>query len=270
MQALRESWRWLGVAALGAVAIAAIPTVLAGASSGWPWLAVFAFGAACMARRSVTQQVIGQGIALSLTLSHGGAVLVALARPALFGTTAVLLGLAGVVATLAGLPFWRGALARERFAPLAYRPWFLAGALGSVAIGVRFATQALRELGSGQAYLGVLGGVFAALLIAQATAVVRMRGWGVFVATATGAACVIPTWVLSAHDARLPLLAMLASACLVVPVLAARRRAGSQRVRVQESVQVPCERHRIETRELLFEDADWTATPTRVLQMNTK
>lgn len=267
MQALRESWRWLGVAALGAVAVAAIPTVLAGASVAWPWLTVFAFGAACLARRSVTHQVLGQGIALSLALSHGGAVLVALARPALFGTTAVLLGLAGVVATLAGLPFWRGALARERFAPLAYRPWFLAGAIGSVAIGMRFVTQALRDLGSGQAYLGVLGGVFAALLIAQATAVVRMRGWGVLVATATGAACVIPVWALSAQDARLPLLAILASACLVVPVLAARRTTRPRQQRV--SVQLPCQRQRIEARELLVEDAEWSAPPG-VLQMNGK
>ena len=254
MRVLHEGWRWLGVAALGSVAATAVPILLTGGTVVWPWVAAFALGAICMARRSVTHQVVGQGIALTLTASHAGAVLVALSRPALFGTLAVQLGLAGIVATLAGLPFWRSAQARERFAPLAYRPWFLAGAVGSVAIGVRFATLALRDLSMGHAYFALLGSVLAAMLIAQATAVARMRAWGVFLATATGAGCVVPAWVFHGQDASLTTMAILVSACLVLPVLAARRRVNATAPQLR--VGAPAERHRVEVREEPFEEED--------------
>lgn len=265
MRAFHESWRWVGVAALGSVAASAVPIVAAGGTVLLPWLTVFAFGAYCMSRRSVTHQVLGQGVALTLTASHGAAVLLALSRPALFGSTAVLLGVAGIVATLAGLPFWRSTAARERFAPLAYRSWFLAGAVGSVAIGVRFAILALRDLSFGHAYYGLLGGVLAAMLLAQATAVARMRGWGVLLATATGAGCVIPAWIFHGQDARLTTMAILASACLVLPVLAARRRVSAAAPRLRLGVQPA--RQRIETDDMLPEEEEWrgaAAHPLRV------
>lgn len=182
-----------------------------------------AVGAFCLSRRSVSHQVLGQGIALTLAATHAGALLVALRRPALFGSITVMLAMLGLVAVFAGLPFWRSRVAQERFAPLVSRSAFLAGALGSVAVAARLSLTALRDLTQGQWYFALASTLLAAMLVAQATAVVRMRGWGVLLATATGASCVVPALVLRGGDSFLCALAVAASACLVVPVLAGRR-----------------------------------------------
>lgn len=219
-----ERWRWLGVAALGTAAAAALPVLLhTGSPFALSFFGLHAIGAYCMARRSVTHQVIGQGVATALAATHVGTWLVALRRPALFTSTSSLLALAGVVALLTTLPFWRSQIAKQRFAPLVSRSVFLAGAIGSVAIAARLVHAALRETTIGNHYFGVVSVVLATMLLAQATAVVRMRGWGVLLATATGAGCVIPALVLHDYGAWLTALATLTSACLVVPVLFGRR-----------------------------------------------
>jgi hypothetical protein len=254
----------LGALALGGAAAAAVPTLLVGGTFVLPWIAVHAIGAYCMSRRSVTHQVLGQGVALTLAATHGGAALIALGHPALFATPAAALGLAGIAAVLSGLPFWQSAVSKERFAPLAFRPWFVAGAVGSAAIAVRLVSLALRDLTLGHAYFGFLAALLAAMLFAQATAVARMRGWGVLLATATGAACVVPAAVLRGSDATLLTLATLVSACLVIPVLAARRRA-LQPARVR--LDVPAERVRLEAEAELEADVEWRYPQARSLRV---
>ena len=232
MALTEERWRWLGVAALGTAASAAVPSMLhAGNPFAVCFFVVQAFGAYCLARRSVTHQVLGQGIAASLAASHAGVLLVVLRKPGLVTSPTVLVTLAALVALGSALPFWRSRIAQERFAPLAARPAFLAGAIGSVAIAARLPGAALREVAHGDFYFATTAMVLATMLVAQATAVVRMRGWGVFLATATGASCVIPALVLRAQGSWLSALAVLASACLVVPVLTARRSYGAARSR---------------------------------------
>lgn len=265
MRALHEGSRWLGAAALGSAAALAVPALLAGHVAAIPWVAVHAIGAYCLARRSVTHQVLGQGVALTLAASHGGAALIALAHPSLFANVAPALGVAGLVAMLAGLPFWRSSISKERFAPLAFRPWFLAGAIGSIALAVRLIGLALRDFGGGAAYYGLLSALLAGMLIAQATAVARMRGWGVLLATATGAACVIPSFVLHGSDARLTTLATLVSACLVLPVLAARRRnVAPVRHRIDLHADVSAPRVRLDHDAALELEPEWV--PSRSLR----
>lgn len=221
----RLSWgRFVGGAAMALAATAALPLLIhTGSLLALGFIVTQAIGAYCIMRRSVTHQVLGQGIAAALALSHVGVWLVALRRPMLFTTTSSLLALAGVIALVCALPFWSSQKAQERFAPLVSRNAFLFGAIGSVAVAERVLHGALVDAVRGGAYYALTGVALTVMLLAQATAVVRMRGWGVLLATATGAACVVPAWVLSGADARLSVLATLTSALLVLPVLWGRR-----------------------------------------------
>ncbi len=132
----------------------------------------------------------------------------------------------GVLALVCGISFWRSDAARELFAPHVGRALLICASVGSVAVGTRLVVATLSLHQAGFSYLAVTAAALTLCLVAQATAVMRMRGWGVLLATVTGAACIIPTLVFRGEGAWLCGLAALASMAIVAPIASRLRRNG--------------------------------------------
>ena len=207
-------WRLPSALGLGVAAATAVPYA---AHNPYALLFALIYGAAAvgLAFRNVVTQVLGQGAALALVGAQ--AHLLFARHPSPVGLA--LLGY-GALAFASGLPFWAN---QDRFAPLRGKRTFLVGALASTAVAVRLLFLSFDTAVLGGFYFAALGALLTSMLLAQATAVVRMRGWGVLMATASGAACLVPALVWHGAEARLSALAIAASAALVMPLLAARR-----------------------------------------------
>jgi hypothetical protein len=122
-------------------------------------------------------------------------------------------------------PFLSTERAREEFAPVALRPWFLASAIGAMASGI-----ALARLAAAFAHFPVLVheavglGALAVPLIVAGFGVVRMRAWGVVLGALVALAS-IPI-VLLMHDSLLTLPVLLACApAALMPALVVAARA---------------------------------------------
>jgi hypothetical protein len=234
-----RSKRLVGAGAVGAIAVATAPVTLStGNSFGLLHTTAYAFAALCLSRRHVALQVLGQGIVVAMTsvtlapimhfLSYGGRV------PA----WTISHFASGVIVLVCGISFWRSDAARELFAPHVGRALLICASVGSIAVGTRLVVATLSLHQAGFSYLAVTAAALTLCLVAQATAVMRMRGWGVLLATVTGAACIIPTLVFRGEGAWLCGLAALASMAIVAPIASRLRRngvslpQGSARVRV--------------------------------------
>jgi hypothetical protein len=115
--------------------------------------------------------------------------------------------------------------ARAEFSPIAYRRWFLAGAVSAVMEGIVLGAGGLAELASGgiQSAVALVG--VGAMFIASAVAVVRMRAWGVLLGAATSAGMLGAAAV--SHDGALATvcaLGALPGLLLAAPVVTAQLR----------------------------------------------
>jgi hypothetical protein len=219
--------RLVGAVAVGAIALATAPVAIStGNSFGLLHTAAYALAAVCLWRRHVALQVLGQGIVVAMTsvtvapvvhfLSYGGPVPV----------WTISHFASGVLALGCGISFWRSDAARELFAPHVGRALLICASVGSVAVGTRLVVATLSLHQAGFSYLAVTAAALTLCLVAQATAVMRMRGWGVLLATVTGAACIIPTLVFRGEAAWLCGLAALASMAIVAPIASRLRHNG--------------------------------------------
>ena len=172
------------LAATAALAGAACTVAYAGATStfGGPLLLVavlLAGASAGIGRRSVLAQVLARGAALTV-FGPCVAATVALATRGRLPDAGVL-GLTATMAVALALsrPFLHTDAARAEFAPVAYRRWFLAGAVTSVAMSLAAFVQALAATLWTSTAHGLAVGVLGVMLLASGIGVVKMRAWGV-------------------------------------------------------------------------------------------
>ena len=178
------------LAATAALAGAACTVAYAGATStfGGPLLLVavlLAGASAGIGRRSVLAQVLARGAALTV-LGPCVAAAVALSVRGRLPDAGVL-GLTATMAVALALsrPFLHTDAARAEFAPVAYRRWFLAGAVTSVAMSLAAFVQALAATLWTSTAHGLAVGVLGVMLLASGIGVVKMRAWGVLLGIVT-------------------------------------------------------------------------------------
>ncbi|MGD0526974.1 MAG: hypothetical protein ABSE49_17650 [Polyangiaceae bacterium] len=218
--------RLLGSASLGAAAVGVASLGVSDGHLDKPVLGVAALvgvAAVGLARRSVLAQVLARGIAwvvltpmlygLADTLGRGH---LPDAHIAFFATTS-----AG--ALLLARPALHTEAARAEFSPVRYRRVFLAGAVASVmtsAVVALFAAEQLLWRAHGH---GVALAAFAAMLLATAVGVVRMRAWGVLLGMVTSVAAFGAALFASNEYTAVGLaLAAIPGLILASPLLAAR------------------------------------------------
>jgi hypothetical protein len=216
--------RWAASGALGSILVAMLHEIY-WHSFDVELIALLAgFGAAALglSRRSVMAQVFSRGVAWLVF------------APTMIGFLFILLGWNRFELSIAGLAAASGAsllLARpvlhtksahSEFGPVAYRRIFLAGAVSSVAA---FVMSALLALDSGWNHAGrafALAGISFGL-IASAVGVLRMRGWGVFLAGLTSFASLVAASVtIGAPESIFFAMAAFPGLVLVLPVLLAQ------------------------------------------------
>jgi hypothetical protein len=175
---------------LGAAGIVA-HEALATSFIQWPGLgASVALGAAGigLTRRSVVSQVLSRGVAWAALFPSGAVLLVhLLAGPRIGGAMPFLqmeLAATTLLALLLARPMLHTREARGAFAPKAFRRYFLAGSTAMTAAGLLAGFVALCSLLRHPLH-AVAAGALSALLLTSATAVVRMRGWGIVLGTFT-------------------------------------------------------------------------------------
>jgi hypothetical protein len=197
-------------------------------SSGGKWLALAAgvVGLASygLTRRGVVAQVLSRGAAWVVLAPMLAAWGVALHAGEFPGFWAVFMTAAPAAALLLARPALHTDEARDAFCPTRYRRLFLAGAVGSTAVGLLSAFGALASAIGGP--MGVSAGLSALAigLLASGVAVARMRTWGVLLGAVTSAATLVAALLASDHTEAFALtLAALPGVLLAATVVAARR-----------------------------------------------
>jgi hypothetical protein len=210
----------------GALLVACGGGIAASAVHDGSWLlggvaAALSVAGVGLCRRSILVQVLARGTAWALLL------------PAFAASGAALAG-ASALALLLARPMLHTPIARAEFAPVAYRRWLLAGAVGSVAGAATAAAIGLESLSWGPASVGAGLLVLAASLLASAVGVARMRAWGVLLGMVTSVALLVVAAFL--HDANAVLAGALAVPGMMFALPVVRRgsapRPGPARVRV--------------------------------------
>jgi hypothetical protein len=240
-------WRpWGSTAALAAYAVASTDWASADASTAAAGV-VTAAVALGLHRRSVAAQVVAQGIVwfwfadTTVEVARQWLGLSNVVEPA----SAIALHAIAAVASGAALTFATPALRTDKvgaaFAPHAYRPWFLAGAIASAMAAAQSWDLALAALVWGSQWLPVCVAL-AVSFVAAAVGVARMRAWGVLLGGATAAAATVAALVSGSYAATAVVVAMAAlpGVALGLPLVASRLR-GDERLRPPSAVRLPVE-----------------------------
>ena len=147
------------------------------------------------------------------------------------------LALAALVVTR---PLLSSQRAREEFAPVALRPWFLASAIGAMASGV-----VLARLAAAFAHFPMLArdaiglAVLAVPLVVAGVGVIRMRAWGVVLGALVALMSIpITVWMRDSLLTLPVLLACAPAALMPALVLAARKRNQTVAYRVAPELRV--------------------------------
>ncbi len=220
-----------------------------------------------LARRSVTSQILGRGVAWLLFPPSLLVVLFDLGRghaPDLFATTVALT--AGASLVLAH-PMLHDAHARAVFDAVRMRRYLLASSTAQAAVGTMsalLAATALLDHAVGAAF-GL--GLFALAALGSVVGVSKMRGWGILLGGLTALGALISAAIVGDAGALAFALASIPGAALTLPVLTARRKAVPSERQVRVAVQA--ERVRVSAHDagagsrLVAEaDADADLTPT--------
>jgi hypothetical protein len=184
---------------------------------------VVALASAGLLRRSALSQVLSRAVAWVVLAPMGMATLEALTMGRAPGLEVLFFGGASAGALLLARPALHTKAARAEFDPVAYRRWFLAGAVASAAAGIVAALAGAEALAFGPARAAAASLAYATALLASTVGVVRMRSWGVLL----GALASVVTLGAAAlaHDVYLSLslaIAALPGLLLAAPVIASR------------------------------------------------
>lgn len=220
------------------------PVSLAAAAGGFAWMglvsgsffttgllalaAVVGAGALALGRRALTPQVLGRGIAWTVLTPSLLGIAEALGHGHLPDAPSVFFGATSAAALVLARPLLHTQEARTRFAPVAYRRLFLAGAVASATAGTACSLFAFEAFRWGSYGAGVGLSALAMVLVGSAIGVVRMRAWGVLLA-AVGSVSALVAAAVSSNELFGGGLALAAipGALLLAPLLAARLGIGT-------------------------------------------
>jgi hypothetical protein len=178
-----------------------------------------------LGRRSLLGQVFSRGVAwvvLAPTLVGVMGALFYGRTPD--GWTALFAATSGTALLLAR-PALHTESARSEFAPVAYRTWFLAGAVASVTAGVVAALAAAELLHWQGARTSLALAALSSALLVSALGVARMRSWGVLLGMLSSVITLASAFLVGGELGAIGLaLAAIPGAVLAVPLVAARLR----------------------------------------------
>jgi hypothetical protein len=191
----------------------------------WGIAALTGAASFAMLRRSVMAQVLARGAAWVALLPSGFAVLADLAGAHRPDLSALAIASSSAAALVLGRKALDTPEARREFSPVAYRGWFLAGAVSAVTAALVAGFGAGGEVLWGSSGQGVQLAALAAVMLAVAAGVVRMRAWGVLLGAVTSV-FMLGAAMLARHEltAIASGLAALPGMLLVAPLVAARLR----------------------------------------------
>lgn len=136
-------------------------------------------------RRSVVSQVLARAVAWVVLLPMGMSAVESLTMGRAPELETLFFGGASAAALLLARPMLHADAARAEFGPVAYRRWFLAGAVAQATVGIVTAMAGAGGLLFDGAPSAVAVLALAATLVASAVGVVRMRSWGVLLGLLT-------------------------------------------------------------------------------------
>jgi hypothetical protein len=198
------------------------------ASERWGLLGVAAMAgvaAVGLARRSVMPQILARGMAWVVLLPSAAGTLGSLYYGHLPELSTAVVAASSGAALLLGRAALNTPDAKREFSPIAYRRWFLAGAVSAVTAALVAAFGATGELIWGSARSGLGFTALAVVLLATAVGVVRMRAWGVLLGAASSLAMLgMAALSLNEFTTVASLFAALPGMILVSPLLVARLR----------------------------------------------
>jgi hypothetical protein len=229
---VREWPRWRRLGASGSLAalpgwVAAL-TLPHSARDTLLWFVLGGLTAAAvgLSRVSVIVQVCSRAVAWLIFAPSVIATLVML----LFGGRSDLslpgMALASGAALLLSRPALGTKEARAEFAPVAYRRWFLASSIVSVAAAALVALVAVGSASWDHQWAASTFGLLAlsSSLLASAVGVLRMRGWGVLLGGATAVAALVTAVAMRGAEGAWLASFALPGVMFGLPVLASKRR----------------------------------------------
>lgn len=261
--------------------LAAGASLLASAG-GFVWLALanapswiewrgLAFGAALavaavgITRKNVFAQVAGRGLAWIVFAPCAVVMAVELLRGRLMEPALTAFGLASGLALFLARPMLDSDVARAEFAPSKFRRSFLAACTAAVSTGLVTGMVAWEMLGQAEVLSGIGLAALGTSMLASAVGVLRMRGWGIALATLNAIVSLVAGATVG-NGAGFALAATaLPGALFLLPIVLAKLGLGEaasssipSRVRVEEEAPLAARARIAVDDEDLFGDEDQT------------
>jgi hypothetical protein len=225
------------------------------AAGGFVWLALenapswiewrsLAFGAALagasvgLTRKNVTAQIMSRGLAWIVFAPCAVVMVVELMRGRLTEPALTAFGMASGLALFLARPMLNGAEAREQFAPTKFRRSFLAACTATVTTGLVTGMVAWELLWHHQ-ILGGLGlAALGASMLASALGVLRMRGWGIALATVNAILSLVAGALVGDAPGFALAATALPGALFLLPIVLAKLGVGENDARATSRIRV--------------------------------